>query len=88
MCRSGMDVAEMWRCGMRRDDGECGDVRSHAGSCETVRGVWIKAGGFLKTSKELKSAIAALQEELSQVDEDIAKALARLVELRLLIAQL
>ncbi|KAG2010540.1 hypothetical protein CC2G_013356 [Coprinopsis cinerea AmutBmut pab1-1] len=42
----------------------------------------------LKTSKELKSAIAALQEELSQVDEDIAKALARLVELRLLIAQL
>ena len=26
-----MDVAEIWGCGMRRGDGECGDVRDHAG---------------------------------------------------------
>ena len=43
-------VGWMWRrcgrCGMRRGDGECGDVRGHAGSCETVRGVWVKTGGL------------------------------------------
>ncbi|KAG2003748.1 hypothetical protein CC2G_004330 [Coprinopsis cinerea AmutBmut pab1-1] len=42
----------------------------------------------LKTSNELKSAIAMLENELTEIDEDTAKCLTRLVELRMQIKRL